>query len=224
MIRARIDPIERDIFFEAVEGLSPAGRSKALATVARESLVEADAINTRALGYTPPHTTTVDGASSENLDAVRPDGVISFDFAIGLQAEIIKWILATLKARSPVLTERYQKSHFLYADGEEVDSPDGIEAAEWAIVSTVPYARKIERGLSRKAPNGVYDGADGVAAMAKARYSNIARIRFTFMSPIGGGTMLDQWATAHSSKTSPEKQRKQYERDTRNPAIVITFR
>jgi hypothetical protein len=50
-------------------------------------------------------------------------------------------------------------------------------ASRYEFVSTVPYARKIERGLSPQAPDGVYQV---VAVLAQKRFGNVARIRFSY--------------------------------------------
>src|SRR5215212_6675206 len=99
-IRTMFEPIDRDIsvFFE--DELSPQARSKHLAETARQALRAAQDQNRAALGAVPPHETTVDGASTTNLDRVRPDGKIVFEFQLLL--DIFDTIHQELVANSPI--------------------------------------------------------------------------------------------------------------------------
>jgi hypothetical protein len=72
-----------------------------------------------------------------------------------------------LRQHSPVLTGRYRASHVLFADGVAVDPEKATDTAanEWVFISTVPYARKIERGQSSKA---------AMACMSRSRPSHVS--------------------------------------------------
>jgi hypothetical protein len=73
----------------------------------------------------------------------------------------------------------------LLADGAEVD-PSGANvppADEYVFINTVPYARRIERGSSSQAPDGVYQA---VAMLARGRFGNIARITYSFRTVSSG--------------------------------------
>jgi hypothetical protein len=217
-VRVRVDVISRDIFFAPGGGLSPQDQSKALAEFARAKIAEADAINAKSSGSAVSREVYVDGVRGAALETVKPNGEIVAEY--DLASDVIEWTFAQVRAASPVLTGRYRLSHRLYADGVEVESPkEATNASEIIITSVVPYARKIERGQSPKAPDGVYQA---VAALAQRRFGNIARIRFTYRSPVGGGTDLEKWATRHSAKS--RRPHKQHDLDTRQPAIVITLR
>jgi hypothetical protein len=77
------------------------------------------------------------------------------------------------------------------------------------------------------APNGVFQV---VAEVASKRFSRMASIRFSFASPLGGGTHLEQWAggTKQGSRRVPrgsnrgEAARGDWNR--RQPAIRIRLR
>lgn len=201
MLALRIEPIERDIGVFVNDNTNPKAVSAAIASAAREALAEALDINTRAIGYAPHYDTFVDGVQGTSLDSVRR--VIVFDF--DLINEAIDWIHNRLKAISPVLTGEYRSKHLLYADGREVP-PDTLPppAFEYVFLNEVPYARKIERGLSKQAPEGVYQV---VAAEAKSRFSKLARIRFSYRE-----FALVQGANSRAR------------RDARQPAIIISLR
>lgn len=201
MLALRIDPIERDVRVLVNDNTNPKAISAAIAGAAREALAEALEINTRAIGYAPHYDTFVDGVLGAPLDNVRR--VIVFDF--DLVTDAILWIHDRLKTVSPVLTGEYKRKHLLYADGREVP-PDTLPppALEYVFLDEVPYARKIERGLSKQAPEGVYQV---VAADAAARFKKLARIRFSYR----------EFALVQGTNSRAR-------RDARQPAIIISLR
>jgi hypothetical protein len=87
-------------------------------------------------------------------------------------------------------------------------------------VNVQPYARKIERGESPSAPEGVYEA---VATLARQRFGNVARIRFEYRVPVGGGTALEAWAGRTGQRRRAGRQRSS-EWNRRQPAIVITVK
>jgi hypothetical protein len=218
---ARIGPIGRDIAVIIRDELSPAARSRALAQFAREKIDEARAANRRALGKEPPHEVFVDGRRGASLESVRPDGVIVAEF--DLISDLLGFVSELLWMHSPVKSGRYRRSHRIFADGAEVGvvadntralaAPGGRwtsrirDAREWVFVSVVPYARRIERGWSRQAPDGVYQA---VAALARRRYGNIAKVQFTYRGVTG------LYESAGERGARPARA------NLRQPAIVIT--
>lgn len=180
-VRARIPAINRDIELIIADTLTPKAQSKMLADYARGELDKAQRQNASVLGRIPDHETFVDGAKGGSLDAVRPDGRVTFEFHLAQEA--LEWIGEQLVLNSPVLTGTYANSHVLFVDGVEADGGKAPEGKEYAFVSTLPYARKIERGYSDQAPDGVYEA---VAAAASRRFGNIARIRYTFRAIADG--------------------------------------
>lgn len=232
-ISTRITPISRDILFRPGFGLSPAEISAQIASFARDQIAAIDASNSVLAGHAVEHETFVDGAPSNDLAKVRPDGTIVATWE--LVSDVVQYCWDQVIAHSPVLTGEFKKSQRIYADGVEVDGPEGAQGAdEVVIASTVPYARKIEgigrkiegigqkKGESSQAPQGVYEV---VAGMASSRYGNIASIKFSAREIIDGNTSLQQWAARHSSKAeTPRKQAAQRTRDARQPCIVIRLR
>lgn len=194
--QARVEPIDRDIELLIKESFSPQARVKMHADYAREQLAVAQDTNRKALGRVPPHQTFVDGAATDRLESVRPDGVIAFEFS--LIGDAIRWVAEQLELHSPKKSGLYSRSHVFLADGVEV-ALDAIplDAKELAFVNSVPYARKIERGLSNQAPDGVYEV---VAVLASQRFGNVARFRFGYRTL--AGSAKDQ--------------------STRQPAITVT--
>ena len=102
------------------------------------------------------------------------------------------------------------------------------------IVATVPYARKLEgpggdyytsKYMSSQAPDGIFNV---VHAVAKKRFGNQAKIDFTYRGITGGNTAIDRWALGKSIANRIRKgaaaARRQYQKDVRNPAILIRFK
>lgn len=149
---------------------SPVARSRDVAAFARGALALAQIANRAALGRVPSHRTIVDGRAGGALETVKPNGgVIEFEFDF-IDTEILRWISEKLHEHSPVRSGRYQRSHVLLADGVEVDPAGPIPHAKmYEFVSTAIYAKKIERGLSPQAPDGVFQ----VVAVLAQRRSNL---------------------------------------------------
>lgn len=219
MIRGRVQTFGREL--DVVASGTAAQRSRILASEARRALHDAQERNIAAVGAVIPHETIVDGVRDASEDRVRPDGVIAYVFdAIPL---VLAYIAEQLWLHSPYLTGRYQQSHRLLADGAEVAritqsmatapvlaAATARTAGEWVFVPTVPYARKIERGWAKKAPDGVYQV---VATLAAARSAGLARVQFGWRSVVG---MLE---SAVERRARPGKPR-----DMRQPAIIVTPR
>jgi len=227
-ISARIEPIDRDLQVLFKEDLSPQARSAALAAFAKEQLAEAQAQNQRAIGRVPPHETIVDQRRGAPVESVKPDGTIVFEFE--LLDDLFAWIGEQLVRHAPVLTGRYRSSFLFFADGVEVEPGAKPPAAsEYVFVNSVPYARKIERGHSDQAPNGVFEA---VAALAKKRFGNLASIKFSYRA-IQGGAMVPYAPVQRTvgrdkrgrfTATGRDRTAQRQEHSSRQPAIVINLR
>lgn len=211
MIATKVEPIDRDIALFISEELSPAARSRTLAEFAREQIDEARAVNAGALGHEAPVSVFVDGVRGGALDRVRPDGVIVAEF--DLVRDVVIGIGDLLEKHSPVgrrpKRRRYWQSHRLFVDGNEVTDLRSIppDAAEYVFLNLKPYARRVERGWSKQTPDGVYQV---VAALARQRFGNIAKIQFTYRE-LRGEPESDSERRARPGRVT----------DLRQPAIVI---
>lgn len=215
-ITTRFQPLERDVLLRFAVGMSPEEQSAALVEFAAGVIAEAEASNEAVLGRATPYETIVDGARGVPLSSVKPNGAIVAIFDLG--SDVIQWIFDELRRTAPVLTGAFKESIAVYVDGAEVSGPPAIPpgAREVVFVATVPYARKIERGQSRMAKDGVFEA---VSALARRRFGNIANIRFSYRSPLGGDTRLEKWARAKN-----RAKRGQAARDRRQPAIIVSLR
>lgn len=216
-VTVKVDPIDRDIAVMLAEDLSPQARSATLAEFARGALADGEAQNQQALGVIPPFDTFVDGTQGKSEDQVSPAGVIVYTFR--LIGDVLTFVDEQLIAHSPVKSGRYARSHTLYADGIETEPDNPDPASEYVFLNLQPYARKIEKGLSPSAPEGVYEG---VATLAQGRFGNVAKISFDYRSPAGGA--VADWAkTPSAAKSARAHHRVSNPQDwlTRQPAIVI---
>jgi hypothetical protein len=224
-VRTRIQPISRDVQLIVDELLSPAARSRQFAAAAREYLDDADNTNRQALGRVPRNTTYVDGRRGAALETVKPSGgVIIREYDLILDA--LLFVAELLRTTSPVgkTGDRrpghpgfYRASHTLYADGTEVPAGAPIpDAEEYVFLSTAPYARRLERRHT------IYEKA---ASKANSRFSNVARIKFGWRSPllsyVAGGANRAQRAALRNQPARQSAMR--VERSTRVPAIIVSM-
>ena len=225
-ISAKVEPIETNVELLFPEVFGSKAKSLALAATARQELGNAQRTNARVFGRPTPYTQFVDGKQGAPLDSVRPNGTIVFEFE--LLDEVFRWIGEQLIRHSPVgdSSDRrpghpgmYRRSHVFTADGIAIDPgvPVPLDATEFAFINVQPYARKIERGLSPQAPDGVYAV---VAKLANSRFSKAAKIRFSYRSPTFGA--IQQWATTTPMSTPYRRGSARQEWLTRQPAIVVT--
>lgn len=213
MITIRIKPIRQELSIAFNRVLGPDARAAVLAQQARRILSEADQRNAAALGQAPEHRTFVDGAATEAIERVRAEGVVvrTYD-VIGVALIEIGNMLWT---HSPVRSGHYQRSHVLLADGDEIAivrsgwelPPLQPLVREFTFSPEVDYARPIERGWSKKAPDGVYQV---VAELAKQSYGRLARIEFGYREVIG----IDESRKERSVRPNAP-------RNLRNPAIIV---
>lgn len=236
MARVRLHAFSRELKLMVQRTLEPQARQKLVAEAARRALTQAQEQNARALGRVPEHKTFVDGRPEAELESVNPDrGTILFTFS--LATDIFTWIDEQLIIHSPVgdtpKSPEYNKSHVFFVDGDQADVESGGAGETFVFLNTVPYARKIERGLSDQTPDGVYEV---VAVMAARRFGNIASIRFGYRS-FQAGTItynpgkfdLRRKLSEQQGLTSVEAKAAASriiaaERAARQPAIIITLR
>jgi hypothetical protein len=210
--------ISRNVVFAGDGVFSPETRARAFADMAKGSILEIDRENDAALGRDVHYRTYVDGRETVDLRSAKDTSeiVARWDLTPG----VVSYIDGLLAKSGPVLTGAYHNSRVIYADGVEIDDPmKAAGAREVMFMSLAPYARKIERGKKGYAPGHVYEA---VAAMAKARFSNVALIKFTYAQPEGSAPGLRSWASKSAADAgSGRKQKHQATKNMRQPAILI---
>jgi hypothetical protein len=161
----------------------------------------------------------VDGAESDNYEAVKPNGTILMRFFRLNTA--FDWIYQTLVQRSPYRDKRagaqpathYADEHVIFIDGQKVDEmPRDLSGINEVIIANLqPYARKIEKGLSVLAPDGVYEY---VASEARAKFKGSVNIEFDYRVFPGAGPKGPAFRKARTPRSAAH--------DDRFPAIIIT--
>lgn len=179
----------------------------------------------------------VDGVVGAAEEAVRPDGMIIYDYdRLNVVAD---FALQTLRDKSPVGGHGdkhpglYRDSHTLFLNEKPVADLGSYKTGdEIAIANLTPYSRKIEvGGMTMTVPgtDHVYQQAQQIVA---GRYGNIASVEFTYRGLIGlssgSGTFVNpgndptrSTARGRSSKTGTKAYNKS---DVRFPCLVITER
>lgn len=201
-LKTRVEPIDRDIDLMLSEELSPKAQSQQFAQFAGAQIEDAKQTNRQILARLPRYTVSVDGRQGAPLESVKPDGYVIAEFE--LFNDVLTWIADQLDRVSPRKTGRFRKNNTLFADGIETQVGAVLpDASEFVFINTTPYARKIERGASSQAPDGVFQV---VATLAQRRFGNIAKISFTYRTAIAGAFVGGR----EGNKS-----------DLRNPAILV---
>lgn len=227
-LRVKFPVVDERVIFGIHGQLGEDALRKHFAGLVRKSIAEIDAANDRAVGQDVKYRTFVDGAESANLESVKFGGAIVARWELGVG--VVDYIWDLLQNAGPRKTGRYRASVRLFVDGRETRNPkDAAGAREALFVAGVPYARKIERGKKGYAPGHVYEA---VVAHAKARFSNIARIRFTYvpsdiMNEHAARKLRGVVFTAgrkfrtRAQLTAEERYSREYDRLRRMPAIIV---
>lgn len=204
-----LEPIAKEVDDVLLDDFKPEERSKVFAEYANEQILENARLWLQLLGHVVDFIVYVDGKRDVPLTDVRADGG-EIDVEFEVAEDVLRWIADQLEKHSPVGSGKdphpglYKKSHVLFADGKEVeDITKTPPAAEYDFVNIVPYARKIERGSSSQAPDGVYQA---VAILAQQRFGGIADISFAYRTPEEGAIV-----------PAPRGNRS----EGRNPAIIV---
>lgn len=226
-VELKFDAVDVQAIFAGEDGLTGPAASQAFARFASAQIAEVDQLNTSSAGRRVPYETFVDGRASDNLKSVKPNGIIVAEWQLG--SDVVAWIYAALREQAPNLSGEYRKSITIFADNSAVSGPGETAAAEEvAIMATVPYARKLEgiagaKYMSKQAPEGVFKA---VYAIARQRFGNIAKIEYK-MRAVAGNSAISGWAAGRAAKTARSKgsakANRQFERDSRNPAIIVRF-
>mgnify|MGYP003385971723 CR=1 FL=1 len=187
---------------------------------AKQKRDEAIDRNTRALdGRKPEFQTIVDGREGNREEAVKLGGQIVYLFDIGTPTlnQAVDATYQLLLELSPVRTGKYRQAHLFLVNGIERDAgqegapvvfkPDDVVS----FTNLLPYARRIDRGWSEQAPNGVYESA---YTTIRRQFGGTLNVRFAYDSYPGSGP-----------KAATRKlRRSQQRRDDRFPTILLSVK
>lgn len=226
---ARLSALSRQI--EALAGnLQGQFRSEAIAQFARQQLREAEDHNARILGRAPAHTTIVDGRRDAPEESIRPGGTIVYLFEVGQATleDAVDEAFNLLVNLSPYREKRpnanppthYRDEFRLYVNGDRRDFADLGRAVTFAggdevwITNLQPYARKIERGWSSQAPNGV---VETVMAIIRAKYGSVLSVKFSYRQFPG-------LAVGRTQRGGTPKTRAEVRRAESYPTLILTVK
>lgn len=228
--RVKIKPFNVNFKYVAPKLFTREAQDQLFAEFAQDRIDDAKDQNAKVLGHVPPYTVSVDGRLGAPLNSAKPNGLGVFvEFELSFEA--LEWIGDMLERFSPVGTPPkdrhpglYKRSHVMIADGVAVDDfKIPPTATRLTFTNIQPYARKIERGLSSQRPDGVYQA---VALLAARKFSNIAKIRFGYETPLFGA--IDTWASspagaawARAKRRGSSKGHAEWLR--RQPAVIVTL-
>lgn len=204
-------------------------RAEIMEAAARQEFARAQAQNRAELGYEPPFEQFVDGRKDAPLKSVRPGGTIVFLFGVGAALltkatdEAIAEFLRTAPVGRPPKDPHpglYKNSLALLVNGAQRDA--GTEGTtiqfkasdEVSLTNLQPYARRIEKGWSPQAPNGVIER---IAALIRRRYGRILTVRFSWDSYPG-------FAVGRTRRGGAVKTRADFKRATAYPTIRISVK
>jgi hypothetical protein len=165
--------------------------SRAVAQAARDGERDIKADQATRRGIAPGVVSAVDGVQGRAYEAVKPNGVIVelFDY----RAEIVYACFQELVARSPIGPEEgghYRNEHFAMLDGAGLQPMTVATAQQLAnvaritITNTMPYARKLEVGVTKDGSPFVHSGEPHIyeSAMQPVRreFGGVAKISFGY--------------------------------------------
>ncbi len=179
----RLQSVDREVklFLSDLEG--PV-RRQYLKETAAEIFGEARAHNAALLGYRAREELVTDQTPDKPPEDMAVGGFSTTTFDIA--ADVIAFTMELARRLSPrsglntkSQDETYAFGHIAIVDGAVLEAPYITRGFNEAIiVNARPYARKIERGLSRQRPNGVYEAL--LLPTVRKRYGNLFNVRFLF--------------------------------------------
>ncbi|MBN9235098.1 MULTISPECIES: hypothetical protein [Phyllobacteriaceae] len=137
----------------------------------------------------------VDGRSGEAEEAVKPAGIIVYQYP--RIEQVVQFAMETLFDRSPVDSGDYRNAHMIFIENSPARNLEELRPSDQVtITNPLPYARKIEVGaMTMRVPgtDQVYQQARQIVA---SRWGNVAKIKFTFRAIIGGHVAIQERAAA----------------------------
>ena len=156
-------------------------RQKELSQLSQDSLQEGRAINRAAIGHDIADRTLVNGQPARAED-IKPGGVVVHLFAVHHAA--IDFAYETLARLSPIDSGHYKNSHQMLVNDVPVDPPVEIGMDDVVtFVNPAAYARRLERGWSDQAPDGIYEVATQIV---RRRFGGIVTTAFRYVALSGG--------------------------------------
>jgi len=184
---AKTFQLETEVFVRSIN--QDAARRVAEAARAGRAKIEAER------PVKPSVTTFVDGNKDAQPEAVKPGGVVTllFDY----RAEIVSHLFEEIKARAPVRSGNYLRSHYVMLDGDKLDYLTVPTAAQIKNVQRItvtndrPYAMRIEVGKMGGGAfllSGDLHILESSMKAVRREYNGVAKFTFAAIDIVGGHT------------------------------------
>lgn len=180
----------RQATIEMRSRLTGEGRRKDLIALANVAVDAATQRNRAAIGRDVGRKIIVDGKDGAPINSVKVGGTVVALFAV--QEAAVDYAWETIAALSPVDMREtadnvvYRDSHEMLVNGVAAEGPPVTIGPDDVVtfVNLLSYARRIEKGWSRKqAPDGVYEAA---SAIIRARFGRLVKVKFGYGAFHGG--------------------------------------
>lgn len=140
-------------------------RREILRRAADEAFSRSRDDNFRILGVRLPESLATDGVIGRQPEEMKVGGKSVLTFGrpaaaiIPFTLELAARVSPRGRSNSKPDDLRYFKSHAVFVDGKRLEPPYlmPLDWRQMIFASLSPYTRKIERGLSKQRPNGVYE-------------------------------------------------------------------
>jgi hypothetical protein len=129
-----------------------------------------------------PTLTIVDGRQGAPEASVRPDGVVVY--LIDVASSGARRVLEALRAIAPEDTGEFKRGFITLVDGKEAPLDTAPAGASITLLDRAPYSRRLEKGWSLQAPDGVFE----VTAKAMRRRLPNLVVRFAYRFHAGRRT------------------------------------
>lgn len=126
-----------------------------------------------------PTVTVVDGRRDVSERTVKENGQIVYLFdSVGMASD---FTINELRQIAPVDEGDFQSGFVTLVNGVEGDPKTAPPGAEIVIIDREPYSRRLERGWSLQAPNGVFE----VTAKLVKRRLKMVNVKFDYVPLVG---------------------------------------
>lgn len=130
----------------------------------------------------------VDGQQGAAEETVKANGIIVYQY--NRLDVVVRFALAALFEKSPVLSGEYRHSHTIFLNGSAVQNLQSYKPGDQIAISNLKkYSRKIEIGkMTMRVPgtDHVYMQAE---QLTRKEHGRIARIEFTYRGFVGSGVV-----------------------------------
>lgn len=205
-------------------------RKEMLRRAAQEAFGKSRAQNLAALGYPLPESLSTDGVANKPPEEMRIGGASTLTFGqpaariIPFTLELLERVSPRGRSNSKPDEERYYRNHAVFIDGQRLEAPY-LMPLDWTrmvFVNLRPYDRKIERGLSKQRPNGVYEAL--VLPEVQKEFGDLYYVSFNYEGGLVAAYGKRSTRGTYVNRAGQRKSRRRKISDAaraRKPAIIV---